>query len=249
MAADKKVTILSIGGIVLVVSLMVLGGRFFFKGIGSSIRTRLPEPRIERSAGNDIAQTHESGTRAVYEVENFSGIDVEGIWNITITKGDTYSVVIREEESKLDKIKVTQKDNQIILRQRSGLNFFTGTPVEITMPVLDRLRVEGGSSIKINDFESEHMEVVIEGMTVVTGTGNEIENLEIDGEGAGTLNFLESSVANADLSLDGLVNIKLHMAGGVLKGIMEGLCNVKYTGTVSEETVRIEGLGSVKKID
>jgi hypothetical protein len=249
MAADKKVTILSIGGIILVVSLMVLGGRFFFKGIGSSIRSKLPEPRIERTAGNEIAETRESGTRAVYEVEEFSDIDVEGIWNITVTKGETYSLAISEEESNLGKIMVVQKNNQIALRQKSGLNFFTGTPVEITMPNLNRLRVEGGSSIKINGFEGDRMEVIIEGMTVVTGNGNRIENLEIDGEGAGTLNFLESSVVNADLSLDGLVNLKLHMAGGVLKGRVEGLCNVKYTGTVSEEAVRIEGLGSVKKID
>jgi len=247
MAADKKATILSIGGIILVVGLMVLGGRVIIRKVGNTVR--MPEKRIEIPATEKEVRETGDIRESRYEVDEFDSLDIRGIWNIIITQGESYSIKVRARDSKLQNIDMIQRGKEIVLHQTTSLNFLSGTPLEVTVPELSRLKAEGGSQIVIKGFDGSSMILQIDGMATVTGSENRIDNLRIMGEGAGSINLLKSTVVNADLFLQGLVNVKLHMGGGTLKGRIEGLCSLSYSGNVEEESIKLDGLGSVKKME
>ncbi|MCD6342815.1 MAG: DUF2807 domain-containing protein [Spirochaetaceae bacterium] len=51
---------------------------------------------------------------------------------------------------------------------------------------------------------------------------------------------------DARVDLNGAGDIRLEMNGGVLDGSLEGMGNIVYSGVVSEERIRIDGLGRVR---
>jgi len=51
---------------------------------------------------------------------------------------------------------------------------------------------------------------------------------------------------DARVDLNGAGDIRLQMNGGVLDGSLEGMGNIVYSGVVSEERIRIDGLGRVR---
>ena len=78
-------------------------------------------------------------------------------------------------------------------------------------------------------------------------TDSSVENLDLSSEGACNIDLEKASITNALVNLRGASNASINMNGGSLSGKIEGVGNLSYSGTVSSETVKTDGLAKVEK--
>ena len=99
----------------------------------------------------------------------------------------------------------------------------------------------------ISGFDLDSLELDVDGAANITARDGSIADLEIDSDGAATFNLSGVEVTNAEVEMDGASNLNIRMDGGDLTGVLRGLGDVTYSGEVSEERIRIDGLGRVRK--
>ncbi|MDX1435183.1 MAG: head GIN domain-containing protein [Anaerolineales bacterium] len=102
-----------------------------------------------RATGNIITQNR--------DLADFDKIEAGNAFELEITQGEAYDVVIRVDEAYVDDLQVT-KDGRVLkigLNPNSGLGSINGTlEAEITMPELVELDLSGSSDATVAGFES-----------------------------------------------------------------------------------------------
>jgi hypothetical protein len=185
-----------------------------------------------------------------YEITDFSGIETSGFWKIKMTKGDSYSVVLRTPAYLAD---------QVIVGERGGtlfIGFAPGTRISmkesraeavITMPELSRIESSGGSSISFSGFSGDLLDIDISGGSDINGKDSSFKNIRMDISGAVNVDCRETKAENALINISGAGNVEITMTGGILSGNLSGTANITYYGDVSEERFKKSGFTSIQK--
>ncbi len=190
-----------------------------------------------------------------FGLKDFKEIELKGIFNVMILRGDEYSIQIKgnEDQKKLyavnqyaDKLEIYYKTKRSKFWNRTFAQkeFVT---LEITMPSLEKLEVTGAGKISIKGFEEDEMHIHLSG--AMSGEANLLVDqlyytstgpiaFELDGHG----DYLDASVSGpSQLKADGFkltrANITAHGLGQVSVNPTETIeinkdftSNVKYTG-------------------
>jgi len=232
MDSAKRSVLVSVIGILAAIGLMVGVGYGIAKRVGARVRQFEP-PRAEQTV---------TGSLSMGELEGFDSIQTSGGWTVSLTPGSGYSVDVTANNRALDQIDVYLSGNTLHFEVKPGVRMVTGSyRATVTLPDLERISSEGGTSVILNGFELDNLEVSVEGAASVTSRGGRITNLDIRSEGAATFDFSATPVENADLDMEGVSNLDILMAGGELTGVLEGAGNVTYSGEVSRQTLDSQG--------
>jgi hypothetical protein len=181
------------------------------------------------------------------ELDEFREVSAIGGWRIELSPGD-FGVTVSVNERHADDITVLSRNGVVTLTMEPGLRSVANSIVaRVTVPTLERLDLDGGADVRINDLDGERLLVEVDGAASVKAVGSDITQLSVDVDGAANIDFSESSVVNADVDMDGASNLSITMAGGRLSGVLSGVGNVSYGGEVTDESIRIEGLGRVRE--
>ncbi|NOT35989.1 MAG: DUF2807 domain-containing protein [Saprospiraceae bacterium] len=197
-------------------------------------------------------------TKAESTLENFSGISVEGNYDVNITKGDP-KISIQGEKEFIDKIDYFIKENRLIITQKGENRTITirsnsRLTINVFTNELNDVHSAGNSDININSaYESENIKLSITGNgdivsqfsgknIDVNSVGNgeikntgKSENLEITQLGNGDILFYGSPADNATVSLTGNGTIKVH-------------CNTKLDANlIGNGDIRYKGEAQVSK--
>jgi hypothetical protein len=171
-------------------------------------------------------------TSRSYDLTDFDRIDVEGQWQITIERGDAWSVAVETPVEILDNVTVERDGDELSIGYRGGWCgncFRDGNTLKatITMPDIESLDLSGAVAL--------------------TGASSRFDTLSLDLSGAGSVDFSDVRVTDANVDVSGASNVKLQMAGGRLTGDMSGTANLEYSGMVSEERVEKSGFVNVRR--
>jgi hypothetical protein len=189
--------------------------------------------------------------------EGFTGVDIGSAFEVEITRADTFSVVIRADESLYDYVEVSKSGDtlKIYLKPHHIFTDFTiGAKVlkaEITMPVLDELTLSGATTGAVTGFDStRNLKLNVSGasaLEIINGGFGDIE-CEVSGassvSGNMTADDIEMEISGAssvelggiagDLNLEvsgasraDMANFSIENAGVVLSGASEATLNVK----------------------
>ena len=176
----------------------------------------------------------------------FTGISSVGGWKITVRRGE-YDVAVRVGERSADDVRVEVRDGTLLLGVAPGMRAVTDTlEATVSLPRLDRLQIDGGAEVRLDEVVSDSLAVDVDGAASITATGGRYGRLEVEVDGAANVDFADTAVFDADIDLDGASNLSITMAGGTLTGYLRGVGNVSYGGEVADESVRVEGLGTVR---
>mgnify|MGYP000903185188 CR=1 FL=1 len=185
-----------------------------------------------------------------YEVADFDRIETSGFWDINITRGDTFGMVVKAPAYLAD---------QVIAKERGGtlsIGFLPGTRVSmketrveaaITMPELSRIQSSGGSIIRFDGFSGNELSIDTSGGSDISGKGNTFRNVQMDLSGATNVNLKDSNTENAVLNISGAGNVEITMTGGDLSGNLSGTANITYYGKISGEHFKKSGFASIQK--
>jgi hypothetical protein len=178
----------------------------------------------------------------------FNRLEASHSFQVTITQGDEYSVVINVDEEFVEYLDITKRGNTLDIDLKDEFNYRMLNGVleaSITMPELVLVRLSGASDAMIDGFDSNvRFEADVSGASSLTGNmgaGDIILNLS----GASDLSG-KYTVDNVDISASGSSRIQLNGSGRDVAVDASGNSNVNLEEFISEDaTVDVSGASEV----
>ena len=193
-------------------------------------------------------------TSRSYDLTDFDRIDVEGQWQVTIERGNSWSVAVETPVEILDNVQVEREGDELSISYEGGWCagcFRDGNALKatITMPDIESLDLSGATQLSFSGFDGRSLSLDVSGAVALRGVSSRFDTLGLDLSGAGSVDFSDVRVTDANVDISGASNVKLQMAGGRLTGDVSGTANLEYSGTVSEERVEKSGFVNVRRRD
>jgi hypothetical protein len=211
--------------------------------------------RFSQSAnGAELPELSGERTTRTHEATGFTGIDVRGEWQVEVVHGDSWQVELSypvELENYLD-LRVAA--GRFILnydvergvwrrRDRNPLN----VTAHITMPALEEAELSGAAVLTFSGFEGKELEIESSGAAKIEGTDSRYADLELDMSGAGSADLRGVATTNARVDISGAPDVTLLMAGGDLSGDMSGAGTLEYYGTTRSQSIDTSGVAKVRQ--
>ena len=178
------------------------------------------------------------------DLQSFSKISSEGIFEVKVYQGPEQSVEIRADDNVMDQVRTRVVNNELQLYLKEGFSY-RGITLEATITAtrLNGLFNSGAGDMVITGVDEEGS------FTIGNfGSGNisvegSAADLTIRNEGSGDILAFDFHVENCSLNLEGSGSAEVHCTES-LDVTIEGSGNVYYKGNPTVNT-RISGSGSV----
>ncbi|MEZ5103845.1 MAG: head GIN domain-containing protein [Draconibacterium sp.] len=198
---------------------------------------------------------------------NFTKITSSGSFDVHITKGDQYEVIVNAESNILQYIDTRVSGNTLHIDIRGVHNIRNRLPMEVyvTTPYMESVKQSGSGLITTDYFDPENFEVVISGSGVIS-TAVETNQINATISGSGKLNITgEANRVDYTVSGSGRIDsyelttddcyAKISGSGSIyvnaidfIRASISGSGNVYYYGEPALET-HISGSGKVVQVN
>lgn len=198
------------------------------------------------------------------EVSNFDRVALDGVGEVILTQGDSYSLVVEAEDNLMEYIKTSVRGDELIINIKSRRPILPSRPIKfyVTTPNLEAVSVDGAGTVTIDELNTGSLELDINGSGHVTideldadsvlvgidGVGDldltgTADALKININGSGNFNGRSLESQSASVNIDGLGNATINVENN-LEVDVNGAGQVVYYGdpTLSKN---INGVGRV----
>ena len=169
-----------------------------------------------------------------YSFEDFTRIEVNNAFQLSIVNSDTFSVVVYTDDNIVNYLEVRRSGNWLIIDLDNRHNYNNvNLTAEVHMPIIENLKGSGAISVSMNGFIAptilDDFEIELSGASVLSGNFA-ADNCDIKLSGASVVNingvcsnlYLEASGAS-ELNMGNFVNGSAYF---VLSGASSGTINV-----------------------
>ncbi len=193
----------------------------------------------EKTIGDSITQQ--------YDLQDFSQLEVQGGWRVSLASGEEYKVSITFPENLQDNIRIEKNGNMLILETR-GLVDFKGShfKADIQLPDLSAIRSEGGLSASLSGFSGDELSIKSGGGVQIQADNCHYTQLELDLSGGIQGNLKDLRAENIHVEGSGAVDLDLMVDGGSLTGEVNGAANIKIRGNLSKNTLTVNGVSNIE---
>jgi hypothetical protein len=202
-----------------------------------------------------------------YTNSGFSALDVGSAFQVTVNRGDTYSVKVTAGERIFDRISVTQSEETLKIEVKPGIFFGAfDAKAEITMPTLNGVTLSGATSGDVDSFSTtDQFVITVSGASSLEMTNMELEDVDIELSGASRLTA-QGTGANLVSQVSGASNLNLESfpvndatvtvsgashavvsPSGTLNVDASGASSLQYTGNPNLGTINTSGASTVNK--
>ena len=185
----SKIALLSLGGIVvgtIVVAAVV--ARMSMGWVGQAVGQDRPEPGEMTTVNRDLS--------------GFNSIEINGSWEIDVSRGDQWQVELSYPENYEGEFEVSVDGDHLSLDSAAPRSFFGGRDAQyaanIVMPELVEVEVAGSSQVTLSGFEGEHLMIDAAGATQITGEDGRYGELELSVAGANDIQLAGFVFTDAD---------------------------------------------------
>ena len=210
-----------------VIMLALLVDRMFFQSSGSPAGT-----------GSGVAATQ------ARSVPSFTGVDLAGANNVIVQVGAEQSVVVHADSNLLGRVSTRVRSGKLVIGTTPG-NLSAKSPmfVAVSVPSLDRLRLQGAGNISVTGINSRTLTVALPGSGNIDAGGNTTKlDVTISGEGTALLRQLIADDAKAAVSGDGTITLT---ATNRLSARISGTGAILYGGNPPHVAQRVTGSGAI----
>ena len=191
-----------------------------------------------------------------FDLDYFTEVAVFSVFKATIVQGADFLVEVTVDADVVDNVLVSQTGNRLSLDLQLGNNNASTLEARVTMPVLDRIDVDGaGTRVSVNGFDQMQMTVNVDGVSYLRGSGLRIGELSARVSGVSELDFANiRPLASANIEVSGVSRATLNMdAGSTLRGSVTtgqptGTSGLFYYGTDVAVDVTSDASSSVTKL-
>ncbi|MGQ3100801.1 MAG: head GIN domain-containing protein [Sphingopyxis solisilvae] len=212
--------------------------------------TERPEgDRPDRAEATRSGNADNVATKA-YDFTGFTGVKVAGPDDVTIRRGDAFSISAKGQQSALDELEVDMDgDTLSIGRKREGFSFSNRgndkIAITITLPRLAAVRLTGSGSVDADSIDGDAVEAVLTGsgdLKIASMTG---KTAKLSVSGSGDIEIAGGRVDNGKYSVTGSGDIDADgLVARTLDVSVTGSGNVDSQATGNAD-VSILGSGDV----
>jgi hypothetical protein len=197
------------------------------------------------ACGNGAKQGSGNESSETRTVAPFNRIALGAAADLVVAVGKPQKVVVRGDENLLDDLRteVVSGKLEITVRPNVELDPKHGFTVEVSVPRLTELVVDGVGKSTLDDVRGPAFHVEVNGAGDVDANGK-VDRLEVVLAGAGTLNLADLEAQHADVEIRGAGNVSLQ-ATESLSASVSGAGNVVYTGNPSLVHSKVTGAGNI----
>jgi len=169
------------------------------------------ESRIDKAIAvltKSVSDTGKISTRE-YDFSDFTNIEVACCFLVTVTQSDSYTVTVSGREKLFSYIDINKSGNKLRMSIKP-FHFHTRPmlKVNITMPLLQKLRMSGAAKTKVCGFSSqENLGVDVSGASTLD-IDIEAGKTKVEVSGAGKL-YGNMKIADAEFTLSGAARAEL----------------------------------------
>jgi hypothetical protein len=201
-------------------------------------------------------------------VTGFDKVTASHGFNVDVSQGDTFSVIIRVDDNILEHVDVSKKGNTLRIGLKRNRNYrLKNATLEaaVSMPTLVELELSGGSHASITgyistedfdadlsggshlrgDIEAENAEFGLSGGSHLTLSGS-AQDLKLDASGGGQIDLGDFSVVDANVEMSGggwaTVNVSSRLDVDASGG-----SHVQYIGNPTLGDIDTSGGSSVER--
>jgi hypothetical protein len=186
-----------------------------------------------------------SETRAI---GGFTAIEIDGSADVTVTFGESESVVVTTDDNLLPLIQTLLRGSQLVIRTQpdSQVSTHLGVQVRVTMKKLEAASIAGSGSITITDLQADDVIFAIPGSGTITADGI-AGNVEIDLRGSGDILCSQLEARTVTVSLSGSGNVTAY-ASDSLDATILGSGTIRYRGSPAHVQTSVPGSGTISPL-
>jgi hypothetical protein len=177
------------------------------------------------------------------ELEPFTAVELSGASAVTIGVGGEQRVVVRADDNLVATITTEVADGVLVIDQTGSFDVVTPMTVEITVPSLDGVRLNGSGTITVDGHDLGDLAIALPGAGSIVGAGS-VTTLDVHLAGAGDIDLGNLVARDATVALSGSGTVLVQVTG-VLEADVSGAGTITYTGEPERVDSRIGGTGSV----
>jgi hypothetical protein len=207
--------------------------------------------------------------RTSRDITGYNEIEMAFDATVYYTQGDYYSLEIEAQENLIGYIETTVKGNDLVIREKNGINFGKHDPIRIyiTAPGIISLDISGSGAINVNQtWAGNDLLTSISGSGTInipnlqcnritsdiSGSGNiemnggscNYEDFTISGSGSIDMRMVECDTTYAGISGSGDIYANIRK---LLDATIAGSGNIYYYGTPAINT-QISGSGNIQRL-
>jgi hypothetical protein len=201
---------------------------------------------LTRDEGSGTTRgVHGSGVAAsqTREVSEFAAVDVAGASRVSIRVGQPRTVVVRADDNLLELVTTDVRDGVLVISESDSFDTETPLRVDVTVPVLDELRLSGAGVMTVAGVDARRLVVSVPGAGSVHVAGS-TRRLEADLAGVGELDLADLVATQADVTVSGSGVARVHVTGA-LDALVSGTGAVVYRGGPARVTRTVTGTGAI----
>jgi hypothetical protein len=201
------------------------------------------------------------------EITDFQEVSISHSFEVDITQGDSFSVVIQVDDNIVKHLEVVKQGDTLRIGLKPGRSYNVRSATlqaEVTMPELRRLDLSGGSDATLTGFKSTAaLDVDLSGASSLRGDieagdarfdlsgGSDLtltgsaQDVTIDASGSSELDLADFPVADVDVHASGSSNVTLNL-GGRLDVDASGASHVIYLGSPTLGKIDTSGSSTVR---
>jgi hypothetical protein len=184
------------------------------------------------------------------DVEAFDSISLQGAARLEIQIGEPLSVVLSGNQASVNRVETHVSGGTLHIKNKArdwGIRKNSRLTVQITLPKLDSLELEGGNDVSVAGLHGGDTSIKATGAANIRADG-ELNELTVRMAGAGHADLSQLAVADAKVTVDGVGNVIVNPRES-LDATMNGVGAILYTGSPKKVNTRMNGLGTIARQD
>jgi hypothetical protein len=185
------------------------------------------------------------------DVESFDAISVAGAAKLEITIGEPAALVVNGHEQAVRRVETQVSGGTLHIKSRPKdwliRNNNSRLTLQITLPRLQSLQLEGGNDVNVVGFAGGKTEIEASGAAHIEADGH-LEQLTVRLSGAGHAELSKLVANEATVTVDGVGSVIVNPRDS-LDATMNGVGAILYTGSPSRVNTRMNGFGTIGQRD
>ncbi|MFZ6751567.1 GIN domain-containing protein [Undibacterium sp. Ren11W] len=179
----------------------------------------------------------------------FKNIKSKSAMTLVVEVGKTQSVLVKGDAKFIASVSTEVVGDELVITslEKNSIKISDNTQVLITVPELNRFKMEGAGSSSINNAAGERLDIFYEGAGMLKAKGK-VKFLSLKAKGVGLVDTKNLITEQADVSLEGVGAVKVY-ASERLKASVQGIGSLTYYGKPHSVSKSVEGIGSVNAGD
>lgn len=178
----------------------------------------------------------------------FSAIEAAGAEQVEIAVGGAASVEVEVDDNLVGNITTRVEDGVLKIGSKGSFSTTRAPVVRITLPSLTAVSMSGSGDAEIRGLSGGELTLNSRGSGRFSTPSGHLDKVSLNLMGSGDSDLTKLSVTNFVVSLNGSGTARIR-ASEAISARVNGSGTVYYGGDARTVEVRVNGTGSVKRID